>query len=686
MKLFSKYGIIRLLIFLISAGAIIYLLPRDSYEKLSYQEGEVWRYDDLIAPTDITIYHDSATVAQKMDSINKEFSNYYSYNEQIFRTLDSTLTKSNASYGLQAELRSIFRDFYTLNTNNRNVIKGVVSDSVYQLITAKKLPYIKVNLQNTNSHELISTSEFTSPLLIIKRINDTFPDSTSQSVITQLNLPTLIIPNFTQDKEQIQKLLEREYATVTCGIGLISKGEIIIKNGEIVTAQKARILKDYEITLERERQKAQPPVMLILIGQILYVVILLASLYMYLSLFNRSMFDRLKTLLFIMTFIVGFFVVAYFASEFIFNGLYLVPFVIIPILIKVFFDARVALFCFIIELLLCAQFATHAFDFIFIELCGGLAAMFSLKELSRRSQLLQSALFVAIAYCLAYISYTLLIEGSLSAISIKLIGFFIANALMSSFAYILLFFVEKIFGYISNVTLVELSDINNPLLRKLSEECPGTFQHSMAVSNLASDAARRIGANELLIRAGALYHDIGKIDNPAFFTENQRGANPHNALDQLQSAQIIIGHITDGLRRADKAKLPAVIKDFITEHHGAGKAKYFYLTYCKEHPDDEVDPTPFTYPGPNPRSKETSILMMADTVEAASRSLPEHTQEAITELVNKLIDGQIADGLHNDSPISFKDIRVIKEAFIERLATMYHSRISYPDEKRPQND
>jgi hypothetical protein len=224
MKLFSKYGIIRLLIFLISAGAIIYLLPRDSYEKLSYQEGEVWRYDDLIAPTDITIYHDSATVAQKMDSINKEFSNYYSYNEQIFRTLDSTLTKSNASYGLQAELRSIFRDFYTLNTNNRNVIKGVVSDSVYQLITAKKLPYIKVNLQNTNSHELISTSEFTSPLLIIKRINDTFPDSTSQSVITQLNLPTLIIPNFTQDKEQIQKLLEREYATVTCGIGLISKG------------------------------------------------------------------------------------------------------------------------------------------------------------------------------------------------------------------------------------------------------------------------------------------------------------------------------------------------------------------------------------------------------------------------------------------------------------------------------
>ena len=252
--------------------------------------------------------------------------------------------------------------------------------------------------------------------------------------------------------------------------------------------------------------------------------------------------------------------------------------------------------------------------------------------------------------------------------------------MLISFAYILIFVFEKLFGFTSIVTLVELSDINNPLLRELSEECHGTFQHSLSVSNLAYEAAHRIGANAQLVRAGALYHDIGKITNPAFFTENQHGVNPHEALNPLQSARIVIAHVTDGLKRAEKAKLPSVIKDFISEHHGCGKAKYFYNTYCNQHPDEEVDTASFIYPGPNPQSKETSILMMADTVEAASRSLPDHTPEAIENLVNRLIDSQIADGLHNDSLLSFKDVREIKESFISRLRTMYHARISYPSD------
>lgn len=220
--------------------------------------------------------------------------------------------------------------------------------------------------------------------------------------------------------------------------------------------------------------------------------------------------------------------------------------------------------------------------------------------------------------------------------------------------------------------------MNNPLLRKLSEECPGTFQHSMAVSTLATDAAIKIGANEQLVRAGALYHDIGKMNNPNFFTENQRGVNPHDALPPERSAQIVIQHVADGLQRADKAGLPTVIKDFIREHHGAGRAKYFYYTYCNAHPDEEVDPAPFTYPGPNPRTRETSLLMMADAVEAASRSLPDHSPTAITELVNKIIDGQIADGLHSDSTLSFRDVKVIKQEFVKRLITLYHSRVAYP--------
>ncbi|MDE7142078.1 MAG: HDIG domain-containing protein, partial [Muribaculaceae bacterium] len=236
---------------------------------------------------------------------------------------------------------------------------------------------------------------------------------------------------------------------------------------------------------------------------------------------------------------------------------------------------------------------------------------------------------------------------------------------------------------VSVVTLVEVSDIINPVLRALSTECPGTFQHSRAVSNLASEAAHRIGANVQLVRAGALYHDIGKIDNPAFFTENQHGMNPHDLLTPGQSARIIIGHIRDGLRRAEKAKLPKSITDLISQHHGRGKAKYFYITEQKNHPGEEIDPAPFTYPGPNPQSKEASLLMMADAVEAASRSMTDHSDEAIASLVDRMIDSQVADGLHSESPLSFRDIAIIKDTFKQRLRTMYHARVSYPEAPKP---
>ena len=276
-------------------------------------------------------------------------------------------------------------------------------------------------------------------------------------------------------------------------------------------------------------------------------------------------------------------------------------------------------------------------------------------------------------------------NGSFDGFTWRMVAILVVNAALTSMAYILMFAVERVFGFISVVTLVELADINAPLLMRLSNECPGTFQHSIAVSNLASDAAARIGANVQLVRAGALYHDIGKLANPAFFTENQHGVNPHDALPPERSAAIVVNHVNDGLQLAERAGLPELIRSFIREHHGKGVAKYFYLTYCKAHPDEDVDKAPFEYPGPNPRSRETSVLMMADAVEAASRSLQTHTREAIAELVNRIIDGQIADGLHNESSLAFKDVQTIKDAFIKRLMTIYHSRIAYPTApKSPQ--
>ena len=307
-----------------------------------------------------------------------------------------------------------------------------------------------------------------------------------------------------------------------------------------------------------------------------------------------------------------------------------------------------------------------------------MVSIFTLRELTKRSQLLRTAVAVFLVYVIGFVAVELMHTATLSSNVGRIIGYFAINSVLISFAYILIFVVEKLFGLTSLVTLVELCDINNPLLRELSEECPGTFQHSMSVSNLAGDAARIINANPLIVRAGALYHDIGKITNPAFFTENQHGVNPHDALPPEQSARIIISHVTEGKKLAEKDKLPSVLHDMILQHHGRGLVKYFYTMAQREHPDSKIDPEPFTYPGPNPQTREASLLMMADGVEAASRSLPEHTIESITELVNKIIDGQVDAGLHRESPISFRDIQTIKESFINRLRTIYHVRVAYP--------
>ena len=298
-----------------------------------------------------------------------------------------------------------------------------------------------------------------------------------------------------------------------------------------------------------------------------------------------------------------------------------------------------------------------------------------------------AALLVFLAYCFAYVGYTLLSEGDLSKLNYNMFIYFGVNCVFLLFAYLLIYIFEKAFGFISTVTLVELSDVNNPILRQLSEECPGTFQHSLQISNLAAEAANKIGAKAQLVRTGALYHDIGKLKNPAFFTENQSGFNPHTPLSFEQSAQIVISHVNDGLKMADKLRLPQAIKDFISTHHGHGKAKFFYNSFCNKYPDQPVDESKFTYPGPNPFTKETGILMMADAVEAASRSLKEYTNESISQLVNRIIDSQVADGLLRDTPLSFRDVETIKATFIEKLKTIYHTRISYPElNKNGKND
>jgi putative nucleotidyltransferase with HDIG domain len=317
-----------------------------------------------------------------------------------------------------------------------------------------------------------------------------------------------------------------------------------------------------------------------------------------------------------------------------------------------------------------------------LQVFAGIVVMFSLKELSQRSQLFRCSIFVFVTYVVFYISLVLYQEGDFMKINWEMMLFFLINLVLLMFSYVLIYMLEKIFGYISPITLVELSNINSPILKKLSETAPGTFQHSLQVSILASEAGEKIGANTQLIRTGALYHDIGKMNNPAYFTENRNaGINPHDKLSYEESARIIIAHVKEGIKIAEKDSIPQPIIDFIKTHHGKGVAKYFYNSFCNAHPDVPVNKELFSYPGPNPFTKETALLMMADSVEAASRSLTEYTDENIKNLINKIIDDKIEDGLLKDAPLTFKDIEVIKTEFQERLKTIYHTRISYPDLK-----
>ena len=345
-------------------------------------------------------------------------------------------------------------------------------------------------------------------------------------------------------------------------------------------------------------------------------------------------------------------------------------------------DSRTAFMTHVTMILMCACVLQHPLEFVAVELVAGLIAIFSLRELSSRSQLFWTAILVTIGASLTNISLDWMRNDSFVDIDCGELNYLIVNGLLLFCSYPLLYLIEKAFGFTSNITLIELSDMNKELLRRMSEVAPGTFQHSIQVGNLAAEIANKIGAKSQLVRTGALYHDIGKTLNPIYFTENQSGVNPHEHMPYVESAKMIISHVTEGLKLADKYNLPNVIKEFISTHHGQGKAKYFYVQQKNAFPDEKIDELLFTYPGPNPFTKEQAILMMADTVEAASRSLPDYTEKSIRDLVNRLIDAQVEEGYFKECPITFRDIAYAKTVLIEKLKTIYHTRISYPDLKK----
>lgn len=664
-----------ILIFVAATSLLLYLLPREERSKYVYEENRPWTYQLLTAPFDVPVFLDSVRSQAIKDSIDAHFEPVFkrdkkSEMQQLKLATEGMVTM--AGRRLNASQRQLL-----INEIGAIYELGIVDTDTYLMLRRGTLPGLRI--LNGNVAQTAPASQFYSPRKAYERLDSVVRRRGMHDQFVTSQLVKLLSPNLSPDTSATTRFRNEAYQSALAPVGVIQQGERIIDRGDIVTPRLYTILTTYERMATARGEQINVDRYYTLSGQAMYIMLLLGALYIYLYFYRRDYWGDTRVCAFLILLVTAFAAFAMVMPQSWLSGIFVVPFTVVIVTTVVFLDSRTAFFTYMVTLLLSLTGARLPLEFIMVEFIAGLTALVSIKDLSRRSQLLRSALLVFATYCVSYVAVEMMQTGSMVRVSGAVLGGFAINAVMISFAYVLIFIFEKLFGFTSKVTLVELSDINNPLLRELSEECPGTFQHSMAVSNLATTAARRIGADVQLVRTGALYHDIGKLGNPAFFTENQHGVNPHDGLDPRQSAAIVIGHIAEGLRRAERAKLPKRLRDFISEHHGAGKARYFYTTYCNQHPGEEVDPAPFTYPGPNPRSRETSILMMADAVEAASRSLNDHNEDSIRALVNRIIDAQIDEGLHNDSPISFRDIREIKDSFVSRLRTIYHARISYPE-------
>ena len=665
---------------LAATAVILFVMPRVDHQSYSYEENQPWKYPLLTAEFDIPVLRDSVSANALRDSINANFVPFVKReniiaSENILK-LQGALADS-VSPEKTAMLVKLLSEVYD---------RGVMDPAIYDVVSNFNPRVIRESDENDeNLIKTIDASAMLSPGDAFDFIDTTFNKvyGKEKSAITPyiaraLNVTidaNIVADTLTDNKFRSQELLEANAA-----LGVIKKGQRIVDRGEIITPQVYTNLNTY-LELLQNSETDSDSMTFFTIGNGIIILLSFLVLYIFLFLYRNSFFSSLRKMTFLVIYITVFVVFAILMFEYIANGLFLVPFAAVPIVIIVFFDSRTAIFSLLVTVIITSLVATFPQEFIIMELMVGLCSTFSIHQLSRRSQLLRTALISFVVYVVCYFALDLIREGNLNNIQIKFLGYFAVNAVILSFAYVLIVVVEKLFGFTSNVTLVELSDINNPLLRRLAENAPGTFQHSMQVSTLAAEAARAVKANTQLVRTGALYHDIGKLESPIFYTENQHGINPHNGLDPETSAGIIINHVKNGIAIANKNKLPRVIKDFILEHHGRGITKYFYNTAVNNSDGESVDMEKFRYPGPNPQSRETAILMMADAVEAASRSLNDYSTASINALVDKIIDGQVADGLFKESPISFEDVETVKKTFKKRLSTIYHSRISYPELK-----
>lgn len=670
----------RTLLVLITVLLIVWALPRNESKQFRYDIGKPWMYGSFIAKFDFPIYKTDETIKEQEDSLLETYQPYYNYDPAVEK---KQVSKFLADY--QNGIPGLPHNYVRLIADrlHRLYQAGIMDTPEYN--EAYRDSTSQVRLVSGNSAQSISLACVYSTLSAYEQLFIDEQIAMQRPILQRCNLNNYIEPNLIYDKGKSETERNDLLSSIPPASGMVMSGQKVIDRGDIVDEYTYRVLSSFEREIKR-RSATQTQITNTIIGQVIFVTLMVFLFTMYLGLFRRDYFNKPRSIAMLYTLITLFPVVVSLMMRHNFLSVYMLPFAMVPIFVRVFMDTRTAFVCHVTMILICTTAVRYQYEFIIIQLVAGLIAIYSLRELTRRAQVFKTAILVGIGSTFVYLALQLMQDNDFSSMDHDMYYHFVVNAVLLLIAYPMMYIIEKMFGFVSSVTLFELSNTNRGLLRDLSEIAPGTFQHSITVGNLAAEIANKIGANALLVRTGALYHDIGKMKNPVFFTENQAGVNPHDTLSYQESARIIISHVTEGVKLAERENLPTIIRDFIVTHHGTGITKFFYIKYKNEHPEEEVDPAPFTYPGPNPFTREQAILMIADGVEAASRSLPEYTEESISTLVNRMIDQDVTDGYFKECPITFRDLAIAKLVLIERLKAIYHTRISYPEMKKASEE
>ncbi len=674
----------KIALFSVIIAAFVYLFPSGVQFKYTYQKGKPWLYENIFAPFDFSIYKSKEDLSNEQNEIKLHVKRYFLFDKEIYKQVIESFDKQIDNNFQKRGLLNVFdkKDKYKKIGHailQKVYDKGIISSNLqnnpyvnenkdFEIVIVKDGEYL-VTLGDVPSLEFAVT-------IIDQECKNI--DNEDKNTISSI-LKNSLKSNLYYSEEYTKNALKKEVDKISITYGLVQQGELVISTGQIISDNKYQILQSLKTEYEKVDEHSANW-LYVLLGHFIIVLFVIAVITSFLLLFRKDIFEHNPQLTFILlTMFFTAFVVRLVLKFGDISNLYAVPICILPLLIKVFYDSRLALFIHLSTVLILAFWMPNSAEFFFMQIVVGNIAIFSLVNIKNRSQLFITSALVFIAYSVIYIGITISFDGSYAAIQPSVIGKFAINGLLLLSAYPFIYISEKVFGLVSDVSLMELSDTNHPLLRTLAAKAPGTFQHSMQVANLAESAVYKIGGNPLLVRVGALYHDIGKSEMPFYFIENQiTGVNPHDGLSFEDSAQIIISHVIKGIEMAKKHKLPDPIIDFIRTHHGTGKVQYFYRSFIKTYPEAKIDEDKFCYPGPSPFTKETAVLMMADSVEAAARSLSKYDFESISSLVKNIIDHQMKEEQFSNANITFKDITVLKKLFIKELLSIYHVRVEYP--------